>query len=453
MRLAIIGRPNVGKSTIFNRLARKGKLAIVGDVAGVTRDRKYAETDFFGLFLQLIDTPGVDPFSKDFLATGMNKQSFMAIKESDAILFVVDALDGATQHDIAIADWIRSSFKELQRNIPVILVINKSEGKRKFVDEFYSLGFGEGIEISAEHNLGMESLYDVFRDIDTESSEKDEANDGEDDSRQDHSIKIAIVGRPNVGKSTLINAIISEERLLAGDMAGMTRDSISVDYAFKGRKFSIIDTAGQRKKSKVTEKIETMAVLDAWRYIKQANVVVVLVDINNPIEKQDIAIASKAFDEGKVLIFALNKSDTVEDPEKIRKNLEDKLKKEFAQLPDVKCLLVSAKEKKGLARIFNVSLDLLQKWSTHIPTAQLNKWFSATIAKNPPPLVNGMPIKLKYITQTNIRPPTFVVFANRAEHLPKSYERYLLNQLRTSFDFAGIPLRIFVRQRANALAD
>lgn len=503
MKLAIIGRPNVGKSTLFNRLVGRGRVAIVGDTPGVTRDRKYARADFFGLDLQFIDTPGVDPFSKDPLAVGMNEQSFAAIRESDAVMFVVDAVDGETEYDKAIASWIRSALKNLRnseekeaketkkredcaknhseehllahsknpsqdfskKSRPIILVINKCEGKHFLADTFQSLGFGEGIAISAEHNLGIDELYSAISELnnaanpnidldqsENESSKYQSSSKGETEEESKESrIKIAIVGRPNVGKSTLINAIISEERLLTGDQAGITRDAIVIDYIFRGRHFSLIDTAGQRKKSKVIEKIETTAVLDAWRYIKQANIVVVLMDINNPLEKQDVTIARKAFDEGKIVIFALNKSDTVSDPEKIAKNLEERAEKEFAQIPGIKCLLVSAKEKKGLARIFNTSLDLLEKWSARVPTAQLNRWFSAAIGKNPPPLVNGMPIKLKYISQTNTRPPTFVLFANRAEYLPKSYARYLLNQLRNSFDLEGIPLRIFVRQRENPL--
>ncbi len=443
MKISIIGRPNVGKSTLFNRLAGS-KLAIVGDMPGVTRDRKYASANLFGLNLQILDTPGVDPFSKNnSLAEGMNNQSFAAIKEADVVLFMVDAVDGITEYDKAIAEWVRSALKKTG-NRPIILVKNKCEGKI-VEDNFQSLGFGEGIAISAEHNLGIDELYEAICsfEIDGDDSEQNESPS------TDTAVKIAIVGRPNVGKSTMINAIISEDRLLTGDQAGITRDAISVDYIFKGRKFSIIDTAGQRKKSKVNEKIEETAVLDAWRYIKQANVVVVVMDIKNPFEKQDVTIARKAFDEGKVVIFAINKSDTVENPEKVAKEIEERAMKEFAQLPGAKCLLVSAKEKKGLARIFNVALELVDKWSVRISTAQLNKWFSTAIAKNPPPLVNGLPIKLKYISQTNTKPPTFVIFANRAEHLPKSYERYLLNQLRKSFKLAGIPLRLFVRQREN----
>lgn len=443
MKISIIGRPNVGKSTLFNRLAGS-KLAIVGDMPGVTRDRKYANANLFGLSLQILDTPGVDPFSKNnSLAEGMNNQSFAAIKEADVVLFMVDAVDGITEYDKAIAEWVRLALKKTG-NRPIILVKNKCEGKI-VEDNFRSLGFGEGIAISAEHNLGIDELYEAICSFEIDGDDDDQ----NESPSTDTAVKIAIVGRPNVGKSTMINAIISEDRLLTGEQAGITRDAISVDYIFKGRKFSIIDTAGQRRKSKVNEKIEETAVLDAWRYIKQANVVVVVMDIKNPFEKQDITIARKAFDEGKVVIFAINKSDTVENPEKVAKEIEERATKEFAQLPGAKCLLVSAKEKKGLARIFNVALELVDKWSVRITTAQLNRWFSTAIAKNPPPLVNGLPIKLKYISQTNTKPPTFVIFANRAEHLPKSYERYLLNQLRESFKLAGIPLRLFVRQREN----
>lgn len=504
MIVSIIGRPNVGKSSIFNRLAG-GKLAIVGDLPGVTRDRKYADADLFGLKIQVLDTPGVDPFSKSQLAQGMNEQSFAAINESDIVLFVVDAIEGVTEYDKEIAAWIRSALKKIGKR-RIILVKNKCENQISYENRalakvgnrisnafnyqkikitkndffknsnFALLGFGEGIAISAEHNLGFDDLYEVICDsykdkcdsyqdkivlkdpiqqkIERKIEQKSDRNNQKNittniiDVTTDI-IKIAIVGRPNVGKSTMINAILGSNRLLTGEQAGITRDAISVEYTFKSHKFVIIDTAGQRKKSKVDEKIESTAVLDAWRYIKQSNVVVVVMDIQNPLEKQDVTIARKAFDEGKIIIFALNKSDTVENPEKILADVEFRASKEFAQLPGIKCLLVSAKEKKGLARIFNTAMKLVDSWSMRIPTAQLNNWFSRAVSKNPPPLVNGMPIKLKYISQTNIKPPTFVVFANRAEHLPASYERYLLNQLRESFKLSGIPLRIFVRQREN----
>ncbi|MDR0632055.1 MAG: ribosome biogenesis GTPase Der [Holosporaceae bacterium] len=442
MKIAIIGRPNVGKSTLFNRLVRK-KSAIVGDTPGITRDRKCMPAELYGAKFDLLDTPGVDPFSKDLLAISMNEQSLSAIKESDLIFLVVDAVEGIIEYDRAVAIWIRSVFKKVG-NRSVVVIINKSEGKAS-VQNSEILGFGEGISISAEHNLGMEEIYRRV----CELSSSDLDKNVQDAATSDASIKVAIVGRPNVGKSTLINAIIGEERLLVGDQAGITRDAISLNWKYKNHPISLIDTAGQRKKSRVEEKVEAIAVVDAWKHIRQANVVVVLMDIQNPFEKQDITIARTAFDEGKIVIFALNKSDTVSNPEEVLKSIEKRAEKEFAQLPGASCLLVSAKEKKGLMRIFNTSLELHKNWSRRIPTGVLNKWFQTAIGQNPPPLVNGRPIKLKYISQTNCKPPTFALFASRVEHLPVSYERYLLNHLRKSFDFKGVPLRIFSRRREN----
>ncbi|MDR2794500.1 MAG: ribosome biogenesis GTPase Der [Holosporaceae bacterium] len=439
MKIAIIGRPNVGKSTLFNRLVRE-KNAIVGDFPGITRDRKIQNGELWGLQFSITDTPGVDPFSSDSLAISMNAQSLAAVRESEVVFFIIDAVEGVTHYDREIASWLRSSFK-IVGNRPVIIIKNKSEGK-KSADAVEALGFGEGVAISAEHNLGMDELYQQLQSLDILATSGSQDN-------LDLRLKIAIVGRPNVGKSTLINAIIGDDRLLTGEQAGITRDAIQLEYKFKNRPITLIDTAGQRRKSKITEKIETVSVLDAWRYIRQANVVVVVMDLKNPLENQDISIASKAFDEGKIVIFAFNKSDTVENPDEILKNIQKRVEKEFAQLPKVACLLVSAKEKKGLARIFNVSFKLYDDWCKRVSTSSLNKWFQTAIAKNPPPLVNGMPIKLKYISQTNAKPPTFVIFANRAEHLPVSYERYLLNNLRSSFNLYGIPLRLFVRQRQN----
>ncbi|MCR4555588.1 MAG: ribosome biogenesis GTPase Der [Alphaproteobacteria bacterium] len=438
MKIALIGRPNVGKSTLFNRLVGQ-KNAIVGDMPGITRDRKVVSADFFGIRIQVIDTPGVDTFSKDDLAKSMNLQSFAALSESDVVFFVVDAIEGVTEYDKSVATWLRKSFKQCG-NRPVVVIKNKCEKSSTQVD-VTQLGFGEGIAISAEHNLGFDGLLNAISDFDF----PEEKILGE----EEIPLKVAIVGRPNVGKSTLINAIIGENRLLTGDKAGITRDSITLNWNYRGRKIFLIDTAGQRKKSKVQEKIENVSVSDAWRYVKQSHVVVLVMDIRYPLEKQDITIARKAFDEGKIIIFALNKSDIVPNAEEIQKDVERRAKYEFSQLLGVPCLLVSAKEKLGLARIFNKAFELYDKWNIRIPTSALNKWFQWAVEKNHPPLVNGMPIKLKYISQTNTRPPTFAVFANRSEHLPASYEKYLLNNLRKSFDFDGVPLRIFIRQRRN----
>ncbi len=438
MKIALIGRPNVGKSTLFNRLVGQ-KNAIVGDRPGVTRDRKIVDSDFFGIRIKVIDTPGIDTFSKNELARSMNQQSFEALKESDVVFFVIDALEGVTEYDKSIAAWLRQSFKKC-KNRPVIVIKNKSE-KSSIQCDVSRLGFGEGVAISAEHNLGFDEIFKAISNFDFPEEERGE--------EEEIPLKVSIVGRPNVGKSTLINAIIGENRLLTGDQAGITRDSISLSWKYKGRSISLIDTAGQRKKSKVQDKIENISVSDAWRYVKQSHVVVLVMDIHHPLEKQDITIARKAFDEGKIIIFALNKSDSVPNAEEIQKDVERRAKYEFSQLAGVPCLLVSAKEKLGLVRIFNKAFELYDKWNIRIPTSALNKWFQFAVGQNPPPLVNGMPIKLKYISQTNIKPPTFAIFANRSEHLPASYERYLLNNLRKSFGFDGIPLRIFVRQREN----
>lgn len=458
LKIALIGRPNVGKSTLFNRLARK-KIAIVNDAPGVTRDRKFAKVDLCGLMFDIIDTPGVDPISKNDLSQGMNRQSFEAVNESDIILFVIDSIQGITPHDVEIANWIRLAFKEIKSNKTVILVKNKSDGSIAPGNIYESLGFGGGIFVSAEHNSGIDEIYEKLAPLVEPLGSQIDENDGNNERcssiapltyENDIPMKIAIVGRPNVGKSTLINAIIgNEKRLLTGEMAGVTRDAIIIDWKFKNRNIQIIDTAGQRRRSKVEEKVESLSVADAWRYVKQANIVVVVMDIQNPFENQDLTIARKAHDEGKIIIFALNKSDTSDEPEKIAKEIQRRAQKEFAQLPNVPCLLVSAKNKLGLMRIFNVATELFDIWSQRISTGQLNKWFESVLANNPPPLVNGMPIKLKYISQTSTKPPTFAVFANRAEHLPASYERYLLNNLRDFFHFQSVPLRIFIRQRAN----
>lgn len=437
MKIALIGRPNVGKSTLFNRLVGQ-KNAIVGDMPGITRDRKAVDSDFFGVRVRVIDTPGVDTFSKDDLSKSMNLQSLAALSESDVVFFVIDAIEGVTEYDKSVAAWLRKSFKQCG-NRPVVVIKNKCEKQSTQVD-VARLGFGDGIAISAEHNLGFDGLLNVINDFDFPEEEIPE---------EEIPLKVAIVGRPNVGKSTLINAIIGENRLLTGDKAGITRDSITLNWNYRGRKISLIDTAGQRKKSKIQEKIENVSVYDAWRYVKQSHVVVLVMDIRHPLEKQDITIARKAFDEGKIIIFALNKSDIVPNAEEIQKDVERRAKYEFSQLLGVPCLLVSAKEKLGLSRIFNKAFELYGKWNIRISTSALNKWFQWAVEKNHPPLVNGMPIKLKYISQTNTRPPTFAVFANRSEHLPASYEKYLLNNLRKSFDFDGIPLRIFIRQRKN----
>ncbi|MDR2107017.1 MAG: ribosome biogenesis GTPase Der [Holosporaceae bacterium] len=439
MKIAIIGRPNVGKSSLFNRLAGK-KSAIVGNMPGITRDRKHVGGDLCGLRFDVSDTPGIDPFSDDPLAVSMNSQSLAAIRESDIIFFVVDPEEGAVEYDKAVADWIRKAFKTFG-NRPVILIKNKSEGKLRLQNPEI-LGFGEGIAVSAEHNLGMDEIYSrlsVYEFPEEKISDEDSAD----------VIKIAVVGRPNAGKSTLINSILGEERLLTGEQGGTTRDSISSDLTIGGRRFSLVDTAGQRKRAKIEEKIEAAAVIDAQKHIRRANVVAVLTDIRNPLESQDITVASQALDEGKIVMFLLSKSDVADNPDEVLKSIKIRVKNEFARLPGVACLTVSAKEKKGLRKIFNTALKLYEGWCRRISTGALNKWLQRAVSQNPPPLAKGMPVKLKYVSQVACRPPTFALFATRAEHLPESYKRYLSNHLRKSFGFEGVPLRILFRQPEN----
>lgn len=441
MKVALIGRPNVGKSSLFNKLVGR-RVAIVSEESGVTRDRKYGSVDLYGLCFEIIDTAGVDVENRSDLAKSMNEQSLSAMNESDVVLLVIDAIEGISSLDKSVAQWIRKSFK-ITGEKPIIVLKNKSESPKTYVCED-ELGFGDGIAISATNGMGLDQLFNVLSEL-----SKNISNNTEKKIDPIDQIKIAIVGRPNVGKSTLINAIVGSNRLITGDKAGITRDAISINWKYKNRNFLLIDTAGQRKQAKVLEKLESASVLNAWWYIRQAHMVAVVMDINNPLEKQDITIARKAFDEGKIVLFLLNKSDSVTAPEQICDNVKRRLVKEFAQSSSAACLLVSAKEKLGLMRIFNTAIDLYATWNKRISTGLLNKWFQFAIKQNHPPLVNGMPIKLKYISQTNTRPPTFAILANKAKYLPESYSRYLLNNLRESFDFQGVPLRMFIRQREN----
>ncbi|MDR0555467.1 MAG: ribosome biogenesis GTPase Der [Holosporaceae bacterium] len=443
--LALVGRPNVGKSTLFNRFVGQ-RSAIVLDVPGLTRDRKYGTGELCGLEFGVIDTPGVDPFSKEPLVRAMNEQSKAAVAESDGVLFMVDAQEGITEYDRAVAEWMRSAFKKIGSR-PVVVIRNKAEGKTA-PHEVVSLGFCEDVAISAEHGLGMDEVYRCIAEICLPDAE-DSAEAKKKVVSSEIPLKIAIVGRPNVGKSTLINAILGEDKLLTGDQSGLTRDAITQNLIFKNQQIYLIDTAGQRRKSKVDEKIEAIAVADAWKHIRRANIVVVLMDVRNPLERQDVTIARKVLEESKIVLFALNKSDLVPNPNEILKNVRERVRKEFAQQPDVACMLVSAREKKGLARVLNTAIKLHGIWTRRISTGALNKWFQMAIFQNPPPMVNGRPIKLKYISQTSCRPPTFTLFANRIDDLPTSYERYLVNHLRKSFNFSGVPLRIFLRQQEN----
>ena len=437
MKIALVGRSNVGKSSVFNRLVGR-RLAIVDDSLGVTRDRKegYSKNSFINF--GVIDTPGVSVRTKDDLAKRMNEQSFLAVQEADLVCVVIDALDRITAEDKFIAEWLRKAYKQLG-NKPTLVIANKCENLKNPID-VKSLGFGDAIYISAEHNINVQELYEKI----AKYAENEEEQIG-----SENAIKIAIVGRPNVGKSTLINAVLGENRLLTGSMAGTTRDAIALSFEFNGQKIQIIDTAGQRQKSKIHEKLENIAVSESWKHIRQANVVIVVLDVNFSLENQDINIARRAIDEGKIVIFAVNKIDTISASQKVMKELALRLSEEFAQVPRALCIPISALDKRNLGTLFVHSIQLYEKWNTRIPTGKLNSFLETAINNYHPPLVNGMPIKLKFMTQTNTRPPSFALISNRADDLPESYKRYLLNRLRDAFDLYSIPLRLFVRTREN----
>ncbi len=439
MKIALVGRPNVGKSSVFNRLVGK-RVAIVDDVLGVTRDRKYDSACIGDFYFDVIDTPGVSVNAKNELSNSMNSQSFAAVDEADFVFFVIDAKEGVTHEDKDIASWLRKTYKKTG-NKETLVLANKSESI-DHVSDINALGFGDCVYISAEHNIGLSEIADFLfsKDISKFEQETKEVLDIE---------KIAIVGRPNVGKSTLLNALLGQDRVITGDFAGTTRDSIWVDFEYKGRKIKLFDTAGQRRQSKITSKLENVSVLDAWRYIKQVHAVIIVIDANMPFENQDLNIARKVVDEGKIVVFAVNKIDTVSSPDILTKRLQERLKKEFAQVPDIRCIPISAKNKNNTNTLLDVVHKLYTVWSYRIKTSDLNRFLETAINTYYPPLVNGLPIKIKYISQTNTKPPTFTLFANRAEHLPDSYKRYLVNRLRETFKIYGVPVRLNIRSNSN----
>jgi GTPase len=449
--VAIVGRPNVGKSTIFNRLAGK-KLALVDDMPGLTRDRKETRISIVRHDVVLTDTAGLEDAEPGSIAARMREQSEQAIAESDLVIFVIDARAELTAVDRGIATLVRSSGK------PYILAANKCEGRASDSGFYgaFELGLGEPVAISAEHNLGFTDLIsEVAARLDalSEAAGDGEAEGGDEADGAARPLKLAIAGRPNAGKSTLANALLGEERMITGPEAGLTRDAIAAEFEWKGRKIRLFDTAGLRRKARITERPETLAVGDALRAIRFAELVVLLLDAETPFEKQDLTIADLVEREGRGLVFAVNKWDLVAEPQSRLAELKKEAERHLPQLAGALLVPVSALSGQGLDKLMQAVFKVYEAWNKRIPTAELNRWFAAALDKHQPPAVSGRRIKLRYITQSNARPPTFIIFSSRPEALPDSYLRYLVNDLKKAFGLGPSPVRLHVRKSKNPYTD
>jgi len=433
LKVAIVGRPNVGKSTLFNRLVGK-RLALVDDRPGVTRDRRYADGNIGDMDLTLIDTAGYEDIDDDSLESRMREQTELALEDGDLILFMMDAREGVTSLDEIFAERLRKQHK------PVILLANKSESRESGggVGEAYSLGFGEPVAISAEHGEGMADLYGAIRDASADIfiEEVDEP---------DKPIRIAIIGRPNAGKSTLINRLIGEDRMLTGPEAGITRDSISVDWEYEGQNIRLVDTAGMRRKARVQEKLEKLSVADTIRAITFAEVVVLVMDKDNAFDVQDLQLADLVEREGRALVYVAAKWDLEENPQARMAELKTLADDKLPQLRGSPFVALSSHNGRGVDRLMPAVLKAHATWSVKVKTKDLNDWLSLATQRHPPPAVDGKRIKTKYMAQTKARPPTFVLFASRAASLPEHYIRYLINSLRESFDLPGTPMRLTLK--------
>lgn len=473
--LAIVGRPNVGKSTLFNRLAGQ-KLALVDDTPGVTRDRRVHDGKLYDLKFSVVDTAGLEEMGSETLEGRMRAQTEIAIAEADVILFMIDAKAGITPADITFADLVRKSGK------PVVLVANKSEarGAEAGMYDAFRLGLGEPCPISAEHGQGIPDLRDaIVEAIGKERAfgpdeENEEAEDrpaittadttliGDDIEDPDADeipaydtskpLRIAIVGRPNAGKSTLINTMIGEERLLTGPEAGITRDSISVDWEWNGRRIKLFDTAGLRRKSRVQEKLEKLSVSDALRAIRFAEVVIVVFDATIPFEKQDLQIVDLIVREGRAPVIAFNKWDLIENRQEVLADLREKTERLLPQVRGIRAVTISGETGQGIDKLMeNVALTH-EIWNRRVSTGKLNRWLEGVVTHHPPPAVSGRRLKIKYMTQVKTRPPGFVVSCSRPEAMPQSYLRYLINGLRETFQMPGVPIRLSLRTSDNPFA-
>jgi GTPase len=438
--VAIVGRPNVGKSTLFNRLVGK-KLALVDDRPGVTRDRREGEASLLGLEFKVIDTAGYEDEDPVTLPGRMRVQTEAAVRDADVALFLIDAREGLTPLDEEIARWLRTGAT------PVIVAANKAEGRGGEAGrlEAFALGLGEPLAISAEHGEGVVDLFEALRPM----IERDEADIEVEEESEDGPLKLAIVGRPNAGKSTLVNRMLGQERMITGPEAGITRDAVSVEWDWQGQKVQLVDTAGLRKRAKVDDKLERLSAADARRAIDRSEVVLLLLDATRGLEVQDLKIADATIEEGRVLVIAVNKWDVAENASSLFNGIKAALEEGLSQLKGVPLLTVSAKTGKGIDQILKVAFELREAWSRRVSTGELNRWFEQALEANPPPAPKGRRIKLRYITQVKNRPPSFVVFGNRLDELPESYRRYLVNALRRDLDLGPVPLRLTFRGTRN----
>ena len=445
--VAIVGRPNVGKSTLFNRLVGR-RLALVDDRPGVTRDRREGEVQLGDLAFKVIDTAGLEDAERDSLSARMQAHTAAAIAQADAILFLIDSRAGGTAADRAFADLVRKSGK------PAILVANKSEGRagEAGASEAYALGLGDPIAISAEHGEGLAGLYEALRAVLPPAAAEHEDHEARSAQPDQRPIRIAIVGRPNTGKSTLINRLLGEERLLTGPEAGITRDAIAVDINWRGHSFRAHDTAGLRRRSRIDEKLEKLSVADALNAIRFAEVVIVLIDARAPFEEQDIRIADLVEREGRAIVMAVNKWDLITAEPGAMSRLRDAVDRLLPQIKGVGIAVVSAKTGQGLDRLMQAVVEAHDVWNRRVPTAALNRFLAAVTASHPPPALRGRRLRLDYLTQPKSRPPTFILFGSRAAALPDAYRRYLVNALRDQFDLPGTPVRLMARGKQNPYA-
>lgn len=445
--VALIGRPNVGKSTLFNRLVGK-KLALVDDQPGVTRDRRAGDAHLGDLDFTVIDTAGLEESAETSLTGRMRAQTEAAILDSDAVIFLIDVRAGITPTDRHFATLVRRAGK------PVILLANKAEGKLGMMESYeaFELGLGNPIPFSGEHGEGLADLYEALREVFPRDENDDSDNDERDEDEIERPLRIAIVGRPNAGKSTLINQLIGEERLLTGPEAGITRDSISVEWSYRGRPVKLYDTAGMRKRSKVEDKLEKLAVSDGLRAVKFAEVVVLLLDATIPFEKQDLAILSVIEREGRALVVGVNKWDLVAgEAGRFQRMVED-AERLISNVKGAQIIPLSGLTGSGTDQLMDACFKAAEIWSTRVSTGQINRWLEGVLEKHPPPAISGRRIKIRYATQVKARPPHFALFGSQLDGLPDSYTRYLINSLRETFNLPGTPIRLSMRTAKNPYA-